>query len=102
MPLANTLFWAFFASYVVHIIDETLLNGGFVQWIKDNFWPTYHVRMFFWFNAAFLAAISNFGLTCSCSSVCEELSMLHSQDTCLLSAACGQRHAITGAGVSSK
>ena len=58
MPLVNILFWAFFASYVIHILDETLLNGGFVQWIKDNFWPTYHVRMFFWFNAAFLAAIA--------------------------------------------
>src|SRR5262249_23553507 len=58
MPLVNILFWAFFASYVVHILDETLLNGGFVQWVKDNFWPTYHVRMFFWFNAAFLAAIA--------------------------------------------
>ena len=58
MPLVNILFWAFFASYVIHILDETLLNGSFVQWIKDNFWPTYHVRMFFWFNAAFLAAIA--------------------------------------------
>ena len=57
MPLVNILFWAFFASYVMHILHETLLNGGFVQWIRDNFWPTYHVRMFFWFNAAFLAAI---------------------------------------------
>jgi hypothetical protein len=48
----------FFASYVVHILDETLLNGGFVRWIADNFWPTYHIRMFFWFNAAFIAAIA--------------------------------------------
>jgi hypothetical protein len=29
-----------------------------VQWITNNFWPTYHVRMFFWFNAAFLTAIA--------------------------------------------
>ena len=61
MPFASILFWAFFASYLVHILDETLLNGGFVRWIADNFWPTYHVRMFFWFNAAFIGiiAISN-------------------------------------------
>jgi hypothetical protein len=52
------LFWAFFASYVVHVIDETLLNGGFVNWIAGNFWPTYNVRMFFWFNAAFFTAIA--------------------------------------------
>jgi hypothetical protein len=58
MPLVNVLFWAFFASYVVHIFDETLLNGGFVQWIKNDFWPTYHVRMFFWFNAGFLAGVA--------------------------------------------
>lgn len=58
MPFLNVLFWAFFASYVVHILDETLINGGFVKWIADNFWPTYRVRMFFWFNAAFLGLIA--------------------------------------------
>jgi hypothetical protein len=58
MSFLNILFWAFFASYIVHVLDETLLNGGFVKWIADNFWPTYHIRMFFWFNAAFLAAIA--------------------------------------------
>ena len=58
MPFLSVLFWAFFASYIVHVLDETLLNGGFVKWIADNFWPTYHVRMFFWFNAAFLGAIA--------------------------------------------
>ena len=57
MSLLSTLFWAFFASYVVHVLDETLLNGGFVRWIADNFWPSYNVRMFFWFNAAFIGAI---------------------------------------------
>jgi len=54
----SIVFWVFFAAYVVHILDETLLNGGFVRWIADNFWPTYHMRMFFWFNAAFIAAIA--------------------------------------------
>jgi hypothetical protein len=58
MPFLNMLFWAFFASYVIHILDETLLNGGFVQWVVDNFWPQYRVRMFFWFNAGALAAIA--------------------------------------------
>jgi hypothetical protein len=54
----SLLFWALFASYVVHLLDETLLNGGFVQWIADNFWPAYHMRMFFWFNAGALGAIA--------------------------------------------
>lgn len=58
MPLLNILFWSFFASYVVHILDETLLNGGFVPWIAKNFWPTYRVRMFFWFNTAFIVALA--------------------------------------------
>lgn len=62
MSFLSILFWAFFASYIVHILDETMLNGGFVQFIAKNFWPTYHMRMFFWFNAAFIAAVavSNF------------------------------------------
>ncbi|HWZ19378.1 MAG TPA: HXXEE domain-containing protein [Ktedonobacteraceae bacterium] len=61
MLFLSLLFWAFFASYVVHILDETLLNGGFVKWVVDNFWPTYTMRMFFWFNAGAIAAaaISN-------------------------------------------
>ena len=58
MAPLSFLFWAFFATYVLHVLDEALVNGGFVQWIRDNFWPTYHVRMFFWFNAAFLAALA--------------------------------------------
>ncbi len=58
MVFLSLLFWAFLASYVVHILDETLLNGGFVQWIVDNFWPTYTTRMFFWFNAGAIAAIA--------------------------------------------
>lgn len=53
----SLLFWALLASYIVHILDEALLNGGFVQWIADNFWPTYTWRMFFWFNAGAIAAI---------------------------------------------
>jgi hypothetical protein len=58
MPFLSLLFWAFFASYIIHLLDETLLNGGFVKWISENFWPTYNVRMFFWFNAAFIGAIA--------------------------------------------
>jgi hypothetical protein len=58
MSIISILFWAFFASYVIHLLDETLLNGGFVRWIAENFWPTYNIRMFFWFNAAFIVAIA--------------------------------------------
>jgi hypothetical protein len=58
MLFLSILFWAFLASYIIHILDETLLNGGFVKWIAEKFWPTYNVRMFFWFNAAFIVAIA--------------------------------------------
>ena len=54
----SLLFWVFLATYIIHILDETLLNGGFVKWIQDNFWPTYRTRMFFWFNAAFIGAFT--------------------------------------------
>jgi hypothetical protein len=58
MIFLSILFWAFLATYVIHILDEALLNGGFVKWIADNFWPTYRARMFFWFNAAAIGAIA--------------------------------------------
>ena len=62
MLFLSLLFWAFLASFVVHVLDEALLNGGFVQWIADNFWPTYTWRMFFWFNAGAIAAIATCNL----------------------------------------
>jgi hypothetical protein len=62
MVLLSLLFRALLASYVVHILDETLLGGGFVQWIVDNFWPTYTMRMFFWFNAGAIAALATSNL----------------------------------------
>jgi hypothetical protein len=62
MLFLSLLFWALLASYIVHILDETLLNGGFVQWIVDNFWPTYTMRMFFWFNTGAITAIATSNL----------------------------------------
>jgi len=56
--MLHLLFWGFFASYIVHILDETLLNGGFVGWVIANFWPTYRMRMFFWFNAGAIVAVA--------------------------------------------
>jgi hypothetical protein len=52
------LYWAFLASYIVHVLDETLVCGGFVKWIAENFWPTYRARMFFWFNTTIVGAIA--------------------------------------------
>lgn len=58
MIFLSILFWVFFATYVIHLLDETILNGGFVHWIRENFWPTYNARMFFWFNAVALGFIA--------------------------------------------
>jgi hypothetical protein len=54
----DLLSWAVLASYVVHLLDETMMNGGFVRWISTNFWPGYNDQMFFWFNAGAVALIA--------------------------------------------
>jgi hypothetical protein len=54
----DLLAWALLAAYVVHLLDETLMNGGFVQWVSRHFWPGYSPRMFFWFNAGAVVAIA--------------------------------------------
>jgi hypothetical protein len=58
----DVLLWAFLASYVIHIVDETTMNGGFTQWIKASFWPTYTARMNFWFNGGAILAIAGSNL----------------------------------------
>ena len=58
----DVLLWAFLASYVIHLVDETTMNGGFIHWIKLNFWPTYTARMNFWFNAGAIVAIAGSNL----------------------------------------
>lgn len=53
----DLLAWGLLAAYVVHLLDETMMNGGFVRWVSGNFWPEYNQRMFFWFNVAVVIAI---------------------------------------------
>jgi hypothetical protein len=54
----DILLWAFLASYIVHIVDETTMNGGFVRWFQLSFWATYTSKMNFWFNGGALVAIT--------------------------------------------
>src|SRR5216683_2990196 len=54
----DVLLWVFLASYVIHIVDETTMNGGFIRWIQASFWPTYTSRMNFWFNGGAVCAIT--------------------------------------------
>ncbi len=58
MITLDVLLWAFLASYVIHIVDETTMNGGFIRWIQASFWPTYTSRMNFWFNGGAVCAIA--------------------------------------------
>ena len=48
-------FWFTVAAYVVHVIDESLLGGSFVEKVREHWWPQYSWRQFFWFNAGYFA-----------------------------------------------
>jgi Protein of unknown function with HXXEE motif len=54
----DLLAWALLASYVIHLLDETLMNGGFVHWVSTRFWPAYDDQMFFWFNLGAILGIT--------------------------------------------
>ena len=54
----DVLLWAFLASFAVHIVDETTMNGGFIRWFQESFWPSYTARMNFWFNGGAVLAIA--------------------------------------------
>jgi uncharacterized protein with HXXEE motif len=54
----DVLLWTFLGTYVVHLVDETTMNGGFIRWFQASFWPTYTARMNFWFNAGAVGAIT--------------------------------------------
>lgn len=58
----DVLLWTFLASFVIHIVDETLMNGGFVRWFQASFWPTYTARMNFWFNGSAVLAVAGSNL----------------------------------------
>lgn len=54
----DILLWTFLASFAIHLVDETTMNGGFVSWMKRSFWPTYTARMNFWFNSVAVLLIA--------------------------------------------
>ena len=56
MPLVFS-FWFTVAAYVVHVLDESLLGGSFVEKVRQHWWPQYTWRMFFWFNAGYFAVM---------------------------------------------
>lgn len=46
-------FWFTVAAYVVHVMDESLLGGSFVEKVREHWWPEYSWTKFFWFNAGY-------------------------------------------------
>ncbi|OGP54349.1 MAG: hypothetical protein A2Y65_02400 [Deltaproteobacteria bacterium RBG_13_52_11] len=52
------LFWANFAAFSVHILDETLMGGGFVAGIQRHFWLGFTMSDFFTANAYYLILIA--------------------------------------------
>jgi hypothetical protein len=50
-------FWFMVAAYVIHVIDESLLGGSFVEKVQQHWWPEYSWRKFFWFNAGYFAVM---------------------------------------------
>src|SRR3984885_5726566 len=45
--------WFMVATYVVHVIDESLMGGSFVEKVREHWWPEYCWTKFFWFNAGY-------------------------------------------------
>ncbi|MGC1461813.1 MAG: HXXEE domain-containing protein [Terracidiphilus sp.] len=54
MPLIF-LFWFMVLTYVIHILDESLLGGSFVEKVQQHWWPEYSWTKFFWFNTGYFA-----------------------------------------------
>jgi hypothetical protein len=47
------VFWFVVAAYVIHVLDESLLGGNFVEKVREHWWPEYTWRKFFWFNTGY-------------------------------------------------
>jgi uncharacterized protein with HXXEE motif len=46
-------FWFMVAAYVIHVLDESLLGGSFVEKVQQHWWPEYSWTKFFWFNTGY-------------------------------------------------
>ena len=60
------LFWFTVLAYVVHVLDESLLGGSFVEKVRQHWWPQYSWSKFFWFNTGYfvimIASVVTFDL----------------------------------------
>lgn len=52
------LFWSNFAAFAMHCLDETVMGGGLVDFIRRHFWSGFMMADFFNANAIWLIAIA--------------------------------------------
>ncbi len=52
------LFWANFAAFAVHVMDETAMAGGLVAFVQRHFWSGFALADFFNANMIWLIAIA--------------------------------------------
>ena len=52
------LFWANFAAFAMHLIDETAMAGGLVAFVHRHFWAGFKIGDFAVANAVWLIAIA--------------------------------------------
>ncbi len=57
VPVA-LMFWAVFAAYVVHILEEVTVNRGFVEGVRTHIWASYPATNFIIVNATLLILIA--------------------------------------------
>jgi hypothetical protein len=56
--ILTILFWTNFAVYVMHLLDETLMAGGFVSFVQRHFWAGFKITDFFHANTIWLIVIA--------------------------------------------
>jgi hypothetical protein len=50
-------FWFMVAAYVIHVIDESLLGGSFVEKVREHWWAEYSRTKILWFNTGYFVVM---------------------------------------------
>lgn len=57
IPL-HYLFWAVLSGYLIHIMEEIVVNGGFIGGVREHIWPTYPTKSFVITNTVMILLIT--------------------------------------------
>jgi len=52
------MFWAVLYSFIINLLDETMMNGGFVEGMRTHFWAGFSSDKFFAMNGLFILFIT--------------------------------------------